>query len=154
MRRWIIEKLGGYPDIDTALEELTTSERISVMFHDIDTLSLEEKNRILTKAVKKFFNTIGPDDILKTHIERDGKLYQTPWMWEGKPLRPEQMELLKAEAKQWQDSFLWKVLQRELKYQGNRKMYLESKEMIDMVAGKLLVYYIDIIETRIKRMVQ
>lgn len=133
MRRWIIERLGGYPDTDAAIAAI----RI---------LPLEEKNKVLTMAVKKLFNTVGPDDILKI-IGRN-------WLFEGRPLRDAEVVMLKAEANQFQQSFLWKILQKELRYVANKKMYVDSKEIIDMVAGKLLVYYVDIIATRLKRMLE
>lgn len=134
MRTWLIQKLGGYPDVDTALYSLRAE-------------SVEVRQRVLTLAVKKLFNTIGADDIFSIHESGH-------WMFEGKPIRPEEVKLLKAEAMQFQNSFLWRVLQKELKYQANKKMFIESREVIDMVAGKLLVYYIDIISTRLKHMLK
>lgn len=155
MRRWLIEKLGGYPTAAHAIAHLTNEQIFDALLATVDIATLEEKHRMLTKAVKKLFNTIGPDDILKTHtVNKDNRLVPIQWVFEGKPMRQEQIDLLKAEAKQWADTFLWKVLQKELKYHANRKMYIESQEVIDIVAGKLLVYYIDVISTRLKRMLE
>lgn len=134
MRDWIIEKLGGYPDIDSAIEAVREADS-------------EEKYAILTLAVKRLFNTIGPEDIFKIH--ESGK-----WMYRGRPLREEEVKLLKSEAMQFQASKLWEMLQLELKYQANRKMYVSSENELDIVAGKLWVYTTDAISSRLKSMLK
>lgn len=133
MRRWLIEKLGGYPDLHSALEAARG-------------MSLVERNKVLTLAVKRLFNTIGVEDILKVYPGDQ-------WLFEGKTLPVAQVKLLRTEATAFAGSFFWKVVSRELRYIANKKMYLESEDVIDMVAGKLLAYYIDIVQQKIKSMI-
>lgn len=142
MRRWFIEKLGGYAGLEAAL----AADPVAFVRRALEVvreMPLPEKNRWLTVAVKKLFNTIGADDVLAVR--------GLNWTWQGKPLRHEEAKLLKAEVEVFQKSFLYKVITAELKYLGNRKMYLDSQTLEDMVAGKLLVYYTDIVRAVLKR---
>ncbi len=126
-KKWIIEKLGGYADIDS----LVDSEA-----------SLEKRNEILTRAVRKHFNTIGAQDIL--HIDELGQ-----WRCEGKILQEGDKKLLVAEATQILGMRLWRLLQADIKYQANKKMYRHATKSDDMVAGKLWEYTLDAIRTRL-----
>lgn len=132
LRRWIIEKLGGYPDFDAVIESIKDKDSA-------------ERNVILTLAVKRLYNTIGPDDILKIH-EHGEMIFQ------GRHLSAGEVEMLQAEAKQFYKSRLWKVLQAELQYQANKKLYLDSRSENDIVAGKLWKFTIDAINTRVKKL--
>lgn len=128
LRRSLIEKLGGFTDIEEAIESLSDTKI---------------KHRLLTRAVKRHFNTLGPDDILK---EAEGG----QWMFERRPLSKQEVNLLKAETAQLLEMRLWKVLQADIKYQANRKMFLLSETDADLVAGKLWVYTLDAFHTRLK----
>lgn len=130
LKDWIIRSLGGYTDIDSAIEAI--KERGSA-----------ERYTILTLAVKKLFNTIDANDILRIH--EDGS-----WMCEGKPLNKAMQQLLIAESKQIVGMELWKVLQLDIKYQSNRKMYLLAKDEMQIVAGKLWMFTFDALKTRIE----
>lgn len=135
VRLWIIERLGGhtggYRDLDEALEAVRD-------------MSLAQKHRWLTVAVKRMFNTVGEDDVLK--VSTNGQ-----WLFEGRPMRDTERSLLKAEAQQLETTTLWKVLQKELQYQANKRMFVTSASEMDLVAGKLLVWYIDVIKSTMKR---
>lgn len=133
MRKWLIEKLGGYPDIDSAIEAIRDK-------------NLEEKYTILTLAVKKLFNTIGPDDILK-------QTKRGEWMYRGKLLSESDKNLLMAEAMQLSEMKLWGVLQDDVKWQANRKMFILGKTSEDLTAGKLWQYTLDALNTRIKSLI-
>lgn len=127
MRRWLIEKLGGYPDVDSALESITDAG---------------EKTRILTLAVKRLFNTIGPEDILK--LNKAGE-----WMFQGKVLSQGRKDLLIAEAKSLLGMSLWKVLQDDIKYQANKRMFIKAKDEAEMTFGKMWLYTLDALATRL-----
>lgn len=142
MKRWLIERLGGYADLETALRAVDKQDVIAYAIELVRDMSLPDKSKWLTLAVKRHFNTIGSEDILRV-------VDSGAWLWEGKPLRQEQVQLLKAEAAQYEQTFLWKVIQSELKYQANKRMFITSEGDMDLVAGKLLVYYIDIVKTKI-----
>lgn len=144
MKRWLIEKLGGYADIESAYVAMDKQELTETVIEWVREQPLKEKHVWLTLAVKRLFNTIGPDDILK--ITESGH-----WLWQGKPLSEANRTLLKAEVEQYRKSFLAKVIDAELKYQANRRMFINSATELDLVAGKLLVYYTDIVHTKFKR---
>lgn len=132
MRRYLIKLLGGYPDFQSALEALKNTD-------DIDL-----KNELLTEAVKHLFNTIGPDDIL--HQDHETKL----WMFQGKPMDQADIINLKEEAKILRSMKLWRVLKMDIKHQLNKKMYEESRITMDVVWGKLILWYDDCIRTRLQ----
>lgn len=129
-RKLLIEKLGGYATIDDAIEQIRKME-------------LKERNVILTLAVKKLFNTIDADDILKPATAGQ-------WMFEGQILSKGQVELLMAEADQFDKMLLWKVLRKDILYQANRKMYLLSENDMQVVTAKFWLYTFDVFKTRMK----
>lgn len=129
MKAWLIEKLGGYPDIDSAIEAIRDKDH-------------KEREKILTLAVKKLFNTIGPDDILRENENHE-------WIVAGKTIRKDEKTLLMAEAKAFQESKLWKAMQDDVKYQANRKMFILSTEIHDLSMGKSWLYVLDAFKTRI-----
>jgi len=132
LKEWIIKKLGGYSSIDDAIEAIKANP-------------LPQRTRILTLAVKNLYNTIGSEDILKVSPEGI-------WMLEGKPLRKEQVELLMAEATQFLGTTLWKVIQMDIRYLANKKMYILAGDTEQLTAGKLWVYTFDAIRTRLHAM--
>ena len=137
MREWLIKFLGGY----TEQGFLTTDDFIE----HIRLLGLREKNVILTLAVRRLFNTISEDDILKQNSD-------STWMFEGKPLTKGEINSLKMQAKDYIDSRLYKVISKDITYQANRKMFIDSQGEIDLTAGKLLLFYNYIVNTRLKNM--
>ncbi len=110
----------------------------------LNCLTKEQKQEILTMAVRKFFNTISADDILK---EKDGQ-----WFYEGRAMNEASKKLLISQAevlKEWQ---LWKILQDDIRYQANKRMFLDSKTENDLIAGKITLWTLDVISTRLKKM--
>src|SRR3990167_7121662 len=105
-------------------------------------VSKEDRNEILTVLVKRLFNTIEADDILR---EKNGQ-----WICEGKVISENEKKLLIVEAKQLLNMKLWNVLQNDIKYQANRKMYLHAEDVMQLTAGKLWLYNLDAIKTRLK----
>lgn len=132
LRTWFIEKLGGYTSIESAIAAIKDENR-------------ENRNRILTLAVKKLFNTLGPDDILQPHESGT-------WFFQGKMMSKEDVGYLQAEAEKLMDSKLWKILQADVKYQANRKTFILSKTEEDLTAGKLWMFTFDTMNTRLKSM--
>lgn len=133
MRAWLIKKLGGFTE-PMAVKEFITHAR---------SLSTTDKHKLLTAAIRKSFNTISVDDILR--VKEDGQ-----WMFEGKPLSDQQKKVLIQNAQNFTEGMLWKVLDRELQYHANKRMFILSASEQDMIAGKVLVYLTDIIRTKLK----
>lgn len=104
----------------------------------------EARHIVLTEAVKHLFNTVGSDDILK---EKNGKMY-----FEGKPLTDEKVKNIKEQAKLLPNLLLWKIIQKDIQYQINKKLYEEAVITQDMLWGKLITFYNDVIKTRIKNL--
>ena len=104
-------------------------------------MSKEEK---LTQQVKHLFNTIGVEDILR---EEKGV-----WFLEDKPLNEGQRKLLISEATVFTKTLLWKVLQTDVKYQANKKMFELSNTEMDLTAGKLWLETLNCFRTRLESM--
>ena len=104
------------------------------------------KKELLQLAVQDLFNTIGKDDILQ---EKSGE-----WYLAGKPLIKGRKEIIIAEAHTWINSKLWEVLRRDIQYQANKLMFEKSKTELDLISGKLWLYTLDVIKTRIESLAQ
>lgn len=131
-RRWLIEYLGGYADVD------------AVMRYIDETNDWQGKQKVLQPFVKHLFNTIGPEDILQKQGEG--------WTYRGLPIDAAEVIQLKEEAKLIHKSRIWKMLQDELRYLGNVRMYERSVTDMDIVSGKLLLYLADALKTRLREM--
>lgn len=129
MKTKLIHILGGYSSIEDAIDAIKVKDS-------------KEKYEILTLAVKKLFNTIGSDDILKQNLYGQ-------WMFQGKTMNKAQQDLIKAEAKIFVDSALWKILQADIQYQANKKMFTLATTEMQIAAGKLWTYTLDCIKTRL-----
>ena len=102
--------------------------------------------RILTIHVSHLYNTIGEEDILK----RVG----TGWRVGDKEITNQEMQHISNEAKQFLKSKLWQVLQKDIKYRANLKMYEESKGVYDLTFGKMWTYTLDTIETKLNNLIK
>ena len=131
-RKKLIVKLGGYlekgyPDAESAIEAVKDTK---------------ERRRLLTLAVKKCFNTIGPEDILQANGSQ--------WIVDGKPISNGEKDRLIAEAVQFEESYLWKVLKLDIKHQANKTTFLKARTDDDLTAGKLWHWTLDALSTRMK----
>lgn len=106
----------------------------------------EDKHEVLTKAVAQMYSTISKDDILQKTA--DG------WMFEGKLMSNARIGDLQSHVQHLEESNLWKVLKADIKYHANKAMFLKSKNIEDLVAGKALLYCLDIIDTRLKEIIK
>lgn len=127
MKNWIIKLLGGYTNFLEAIDDIEDRQ---------------EKHKILTMALKKTFNTISADDILR---EKNGK-----WYFQGKALSDAQRKLLVLEAQQFINTKLWQIIKEDTVYQVYKKMYLLSENDLHVITAKFWKYTFDTIETRLK----
>lgn len=95
--------------------------------------------------VHHLFNAIDEDDILRT-LPRGGI------MCEGRVLKTEEIERVRHDANEWADSFLWKMLVKELKFQANRRMFVKSQTPDDMLAGKMLLFLTEVVDKRLQEL--
>lgn len=133
LRVWTIDHLGGFSTVEKAIDSLKG-----------DT---EGKTMILTRAVRRLFNDIGAEDILKENSKGE-------WLYKGKVLSDAKKKVLVAEALHFTQTTLWEIFQDDVKYQANKKMFLESKTELDIVSGKLWLYTIDTFKTRLNSMLR
>ena len=127
MKRQLIIWLGGYPDIDSLLKVVDKHE---------------DKHQILTEAVRELFNTISAEDILRENNKGE-------WRQQDKLLTDAQKKQLIAEAQIFSKSRLWQVMQKDIEHQLNKRMYIRSKNENDMIAGKIGLFILDALKTRL-----
>lgn len=132
MRKWLIEKLGGFADIESAIVALGKTDNLTL------------KHQILTKAVKHLFNAVGPEDILRQDENRQ-------WIFQGKPLLDADIAQLTEQAKFLKSSKLWRILKMEIRYQLNVKMFESPNTQNELLWGKLILFYDDVIRKRLQR---
>ena len=153
MRDWVIKKLGGFTREEATThteDELSrykdthriTTEDCLEHIESID--NLEEKNRVLTLAVQHMFHVVDAEDILRKNP--DGS-----WSYGNRILNEENVRALQSAMDNFSKSQLYRVLKADLKYHATTMVALKSRTIDDVVAGKLLLYYIDIVDTRLKR---
>ena len=133
LKEFIIKKLGGFPTLDDAINHIK---------------NINDENRkraILSEAVKKLYNAICAEDILKQMP--DGK-----WLFQGKPLTDGEIVSLKEQATELRGMRLWQVIKMDIRYQLGKKMFEEAKVQDDILWGQLILYLDDIIRTRLNRM--
>lgn len=116
------------------------------------------EHHILQKHLAQFiisdvFNTISENDILR--IERSTSPNKSDvWHYKGDALQQAQVDLLKRQAASFADSELWKILNTELRYHALQKGLVKSQTAEDMIASKVLLYLVDVIESKLKSMSQ
>ena len=133
MRSWFIRQLGGYASAEDAIEGIRSTGNVG------------QRRALLTLAVKRLFSTIDADDVLR----RDPA--SGAFTFEGKPLTNGEIAILRSDAETMLKSKLWRVLNKEIRYHANRKMFIESRSDDDLTAGKMLVYYISEVDKQVRK---
>lgn len=101
-----------------------------------------EPHEALTEIVKEHFNTISEEDILKE--------INNGWIFEGQTIPYEVIKVLSGQADAILRMKVWEVIKKDAKYISNKKVFLKSQTEYDLIAGKLLLYLFDVIESRLK----
>ena len=122
--------LGGFDSIDGALRHIESKD-------------MREREKILTAAVRRLYNTISHEDILR--VRMDGE-----WMFMGKVLSEGIRKQVIADASTFENSKLWQILKADIKYQANKKAFLQATDIMQLTAGKLWMYTIDCMITRVE----
>lgn len=91
---------------------------------------------IINYLVKHLLKAVSEEDILQ--IVNDGYLYKK------RKLTPEEVVTLREEARIMQDSFLWKLMTKEVEYLAFISMTSKAKTNDDIIWGKAIFYAIDI----------
>jgi len=109
----------------------------------------DSEQKILQKNLAQFlthevFNIITEDDILK--VEGNN------WTLKGEKLPDVAIKTLQSQARGFVNSKLWEILRTELRWHVYDKLVNKSKSEEDLIAGKVLGYLVDIIDSKLKRM--
>lgn len=118
--------------------------KIRIIKFLLSRLSTEEKNQILTEAVKDLFCTISEDDILRVGSRG--------WVFRGRVQTDAEMKLIASEASMFIKTKLWKVLQLDLKYKANEITFLKSQSAEDLIAGKIWMFSIREMKKRLEKL--
>ncbi len=102
------------------------------------------KIKILNYLVKHLFNGVTDEDIL----HHDG---QTLYLGK-KPLSVRDVKEICNGAKVIQEMYTWQLISRELKQIANQTMYEKSKDIDDMIFGKVILLVVDLIEKKLSKL--
>jgi hypothetical protein len=99
----------------------------------------------LNKMTDRLFNEITEADILR--VTPNGTFLV------GSTVIPaEAKQEIVSQANIIQEMELWRMLVRDMKYQANKRMYTESKDIDDMIFGKAMLYSLDVLEQKLKNL--
>ena len=104
------------------------------------------KTWVLNKLLKHLFCTVTEEEVLRL---KNGKFYV-----EGIEQTNKDISMLKSGASTIQDLYVWEILIKDMKYLANKQMYEKSKTIDDMIAGKFMLYTIDILEKKIDNLIK
>lgn len=99
---------------------------------------------VLDARIAELFCTIQKDDLL----HNEGGI----WYSSGRVLTIGEVNQIKAEARILQNLFLWQELQKDIEYHAYRTIFTKSRNEMDLIGGKFLKLYIDIIKTKLKEL--
>ena len=103
-----------------------------------------QKN-LINFIIEDVFNAVSYSDVLKIRSK-------DVWEHKGKPLTALQIKSLKQEAEIMRQMSLWRMLHDELMWHAQRMLVNKSKGEEDLIAGKMLIYWISVIEARFRAM--
>jgi len=101
-----------------------------------------DRHDVLDARVADLFSTISKNDLLRNE--------RGTWYSGDRVLTVPEVNQIKAEARQLINSYLWRELQKDIEYHAYQKIFTKSRTEIDLIGGKFLKLYIDIINTRLK----
>lgn len=100
------------------------------------------RRRVKNWLLRYLFNAITIDEI----ITKDKDLVKI----DGKPLDRDTILQLKAEAKALGGFRLWKLMTDSVRFQAKDKIFNKSLVFEDVMAGKLMLYNLDTLESIVK----
>lgn len=104
------------------------------------------RRRWIRFLCKNLFNAVSDADFLRTH----GKNIYIG----NKKLSDQQAQELTNGARTLMKMNIWNVMLNQLKIAARRKMYEKSTSYNDMYFGKAMLYNIDVMEEKIKKLSQ
>ncbi len=126
---------------DWVIKKWITTEDCLEHIESID--NIDEKHRVLTLAVQRMFNVVSAEDILRQNP--DGS-----WSYGNKILTGEQLTAIQHAMDSFSKGQLYKILKADLKHHATMNVAFKSKNEMDIIAGKVLLTYIDVVDKRLK----
>lgn len=102
------------------------------------------QRKFIRFLVRDVFHTISPEDILRIK----GKM----WTWKDKELTDEMVSTLKAQAQNFVDSTLWKVLKAELQWSAAKTLLEKGSSETDVRIAQIQGYLTKVIDDKLKEM--
>lgn len=99
---------------------------------------------IFNKALQYYFPVFKAEKVLTAN--KIGHLFLGGELVSGK-----QKDSLKAQARMIRNTQIWEVMTASLKQQAQRKMFVEAKDLQDVMIGKTMCYTIEVMENIIKK---
>ena len=99
------------------------------------------KIKIFNYLMRSMFNAITEKDVLRIK----GKKIVIG----DRVLADAEVRGLKGEAADMETIPLWNYLKKDMKHIANKKMYRESQTVDDMIAGKMILFTIEVMERKI-----
>lgn len=103
------------------------------------------QKKFINYIVKDLFNGLTEKDIL-VQTEDNGIMFK------GKKLDNSDVASLYRDAENIKKSTMWKLLTNDAKYQANKRMFEKSNSVEDMMAGKLMLYSIEILDNTLRKL--
>ena len=130
LKNFLIKKLGGFVDVEDCID------------HIIRTDDLKPANQLLSASLKHLLNTISASEI----FQQKG----LEWFFENKTLTQDQVVGLKNEARLFQKTLLFRILDTKLKYLTNKRLH-EATNLSELLVAKSILYQWDIVKDALKK---
>lgn len=97
------------------------------------------KRTLITYLTKNLLVALTSDDLLT--VTNKGVFLGR------KKLSPEEVMQIKDEARQFKDSYIWRLMSHEIRYQANLRMFEKGIIPENTTFGRAMLYSIEILET-------
>lgn len=102
------------------------------------------RRKFINFIARQIFNLVVENDILKVSGNKV--------IHKGRVLTNDEKKSIIGQAKSMNEMFFWELLLTEMKHIGNQKIYFESKTESDLLAGKMILWVVDVMERKVKNL--
>ena len=103
------------------------------------------KTALINFIAKHLFKLVTESDFLR--IDNNAQV-----SFRGKLLNSIEREAIVVEAKNLHANEMWKLLQNEMVYVANKKMFYDSSTTDDILAGKMVLWTLDVMQKKIDKL--
>jgi hypothetical protein len=103
------------------------------------------QRKFINILVKHLFNGITEEDVLVKH--KGGKV-----SYRRGVIPLEQLQGIEEEAQRFQSSMVWKLVKDEIRFMANKRMFVKSNAIEDILFGKTMLYVIEMIDRTLIRL--